>query len=267
MPIADLNGVRIHFTDTGGDGPAIVFSHGLLMSGLMFEDQIAHFKTTYRCITFDHRGQGQSGVTEDGYDIETLAEDAAALLRFLDVGPCHFVGLSMGGFIGMRLAAQHPELLKTLTLLGTSAEPEPASNIPKYRMLNLIARWLGLGVVVAQVMPIMFGKTFLSDPDRAAQKALWKKRIASADRTGTTRAVGGVIARQGCVDLLANITLPVGIGVGGEDTATPPEKSKHIHAQIAGSELTLIDQAGHSSAIEQPLQVIALIERTLQRGS
>lgn len=266
MPTANLNGAHIHYTDTGGDGPVLVFSHGLLMSGLMFEAQVAHFQTQYRCITFDHRGQGQSGVTESGYDIDTLTQDAAALLRFLDVAPCHFVGLSMGGFVGMRLAAQHPELLKTLTLLGTSAEPEPASNIPKYRMLNLVARWLGLGMVVGQVMPIMFGKSFLSDPKRTAQRALWKKRIASADRTGTTRAVGGVIARQGCVDLLASIGLPVGIGVGLEDVATVPEKSERIQQEIPGSVLTLIERSGHSASIEEPTQVIELIERTMQRA-
>jgi 3-oxoadipate enol-lactonase len=158
MPNVDLNGAHIHFTDTGGDGEAIVFSHGLLFNGTMFEDQVAHFQGRYRCVTFDHRGQGQSGLTKDGYDIDTLTEDAAALIRHLGIAPCHFVGLSMGGFFGMRLAARQPELLKTLTLLNTSADLEPAENIPKYRMLNIVARWIGLWAVVGRVMPIMFGR-------------------------------------------------------------------------------------------------------------
>jgi 3-oxoadipate enol-lactonase len=114
MPHVDLNGAHIHFTDTGGDSEAIVFSHGLLLNGTMFEEQVVHLRGGYRCITFDHRGQGQSGVAKDGYDIETLTADAAALIGHLDIAPCHFVGLSMGGFVGMRLAARKPELLITL---------------------------------------------------------------------------------------------------------------------------------------------------------
>ncbi|MEH6361036.1 MAG: alpha/beta hydrolase, partial [Amylibacter sp.] len=120
----------------------------------MFEEQVAHFRGRYRCITFDHRGQGQSGVSKDGYSIETLTTDAAALIRHLDIAPCHFVGLSMGGFVGIRLAARKPELLKTLTLLDTSADPEPLENGPKYRMLNFVARWIGLWAVIDRVMPI-----------------------------------------------------------------------------------------------------------------
>jgi len=184
LPHVDLNGAHIHYTDTGGDGAAIVFSHGLLFSGEMFEAQVAHFAAKgYRCITFDHRGQGKSGVTEDGYDMDTLTEDAAQLIAHLGVGPCHFAGLSMGGFVGMRLAARRPELLKTLILLETSADPEPQENVPKYHRLNFVARWIGLWAVINKVMPIMFSQSYLND--RARRKS------GSAGRNcwwGTTRS-------------------------------------------------------------------------------
>lgn len=271
MPYADLNGAHIHFTDTGAhansdtDGEAIVFSHGLLFSGAMFQAQVAYFQDRYRCITFDHRGQGQSGVTEDGYDMETLTEDAAALIRHLGIAPCHFVGLSMGGFVGMRLAARHPELLQTLTLLETSADTEPHENRPKYRMLNIVARWVGLWAVIGRVLPIMFGQSFLQDETRAAEKKKWAKAIIGNHRIGITRAVMGVITRKGCDDLLDQIELPVGIGVGTQDVATKPEKSERLHAGIKGSELALFEGAGHSSSIETPQPVSDLIERTIKR--
>ncbi|MCU9849134.1 alpha/beta hydrolase [Defluviimonas sp. WL0024] len=264
MPYAELNGARIYFSDTGGDGDTIVFSHGLLFSGAMFEAQVAHFRDRYRCVAYDHRGQGKSGVTKIGYDIETLTEDAAALIRHLGVAPCHFVGLSMGGFVGMRLAARHPDLLKSLTLLETTADPEPRENVPKYRMLNFIARWIGLWAVIGRVMPIMFGRTFLTDPSRARDRERWSQAILSNDRVGITRAVASVIDRDGCVDLLERIDLPVGIGVGDEDVATAPEKSRRMHAAIGGSELVVFTRAGHSSSIETPAQVNELIERTIR---
>lgn len=266
MPTANLNGARIHFEDTGGDDETVVFSHGLLFSGAMFEAQVAHLKDRYRCITFDHRGQGQSGVTDDGYDIDTLAADAAELIRHLDAAPCHFVGLSMGGFVGMRLAAREPALLKSLTLLETSADPEEPENVPKYRMLNIVARWIGLWAVIGRVMPIMFGRTFLTDPARTAERQRWSKAITGNNRIGITRAVGGVIDRDGCADLLERIRVPVGIGVGDEDVATVPEKSERMHRAIGTSELVVFRGAGHSSTIETPDQVNDLIERTIHRA-
>ena len=266
MPHVDLNGAHIHFTDTGGDAEAIVFSHGLLMSEAMFERQIAHFKGRYRCIAFDHRGQGQSGVTQDGYDMDTLAADAAALIEHIGVTRCHCVGLSMGGFVGMRLAARRADLLKTLTLLNTSADPEAAENGPKYRMLNFVARWIGLWAVTSSVMPILFGKTFLNAASCASDKKRWTKAISGNDRIGITRALIGVIEREGCTGFLREIKMPVGIGVGDEDVATVPAKSKAIHAAIEGSELVLFERAGHSSTIEVPEQVNELIGRTIERA-
>ena len=64
----------MHYIDKGEGPETIVFSHGLLFSSEMFADQIAHFKDHYRCVAFDHRGQGQSPITKDGYDLDTLAE-------------------------------------------------------------------------------------------------------------------------------------------------------------------------------------------------
>ncbi len=266
MPYADLNGAHIHFTDTGGDKEAIIFAHGLLFSGAMFEKQIAHFKDNYRCITFDHRGQGQSGVTEGGYDMETLTSDAAALISYLKIAPCHFVGLSMGGFVGIRLAARNPQLVKSLTLLNTSADPEPKENGPKYRMLNFVARWIGLWSVIGQVLPLLFGQTFLNDASRVEEKKRWSRLITSNDRIGVTRAVSGVIDRSSCVDILGDLNLPVGIGVGEEDLATVPNKSDGLHEAIDGSELVVLKGAGHSSAIEAPGQVNDVIKRTIARA-
>ena len=167
MPHLAVNGANIYYEENGAGPEAIVFAHGLLWSGRMYDNQVAVLKERFRCITFDFRGQGQSQVTETGYDMDTLSEDAAALITALGCAPCHFVGLSMGGFVGMRLAFRYPSLIKSLILLETSADPEPAENIGRYRLLAFIARWFGLRIAAGQVMPIMFGEKFLKDPARA----------------------------------------------------------------------------------------------------
>jgi len=265
MPDIEVNGVRLHYTDTGaGTGAGkktIVFSHGLLMSNRMFAAQIAYLSDRYRCVAYDHRGQAGSGITKDGYDMDGLAEDAAGFITALDLAPCHFVGLSMGGFVGMRLAINTPQLLKSLTLLDTSAEGEPKENAPKYKKLNFIARWFGLGVVAGQVMPILFGKTFMADPAHAEERAHWKHHIAKAhERKSIVRAVKGVIDRDGISDRLGQITVPTLVAVGSEDTATPQAIGQRIADAVKGANFQIINQAGHSSTIEQPDAVNGIID-------
>lgn len=264
MPSIELNGAKIYFEDHGQGEETIVFAHGLLWSGHMFAKQVEALQAQYRCITFDFRGQGQSEVTATGYDLDTLTADAAALIEALDIEPCHFAGLSMGGFVGLRLGARRPELIKSLILMETSADAEPAENLGRYKMLNFIARWFGIGVVASRVMPIMFGQTFLNDPHRAAEREAWRKRLMNNDRIGITRAVKGTIWRESVFDEISKIDKPTLIIVGEEDVATVPEKSRRIHSQIAGSKLVTIPRAGHTSTVEEPEAVNQAIKEFLQ---
>jgi pimeloyl-ACP methyl ester carboxylesterase len=259
MPEITVNGASLHYESAGGGAEAILFSHGLLMRGEMFAAQVAQLSPRYRCIAYDHRGQGRSEVTTGGYDMDSLAADAAALIEKLGIAPVHFVGLSMGGFVGLRLAARRPELLRSLVLLETSAAPEPADTIGRYRLLGFIGRWFGYGLVISRVMPIMFGKTFLTDPARAADRERWRAFLLGNDRVGIQRALAGVLARAGVEDELARISVRTLILVGDEDVATPPVRAERIRDGIAGAKLVVIPGAGHSSTIEQPAAVTAAI--------
>ena len=260
-----INGVRLWVEDTGGSGPPIMFSHGLLWSTRMFDAQVATLRSRYRCISWDHRGQGQSDVPKlRAISIEDCYADAVALIEQLGVAPVHIVGLSMGGFVAMRLAARRPDLVRSCVLLETSAEAEPAENVPKYRTLNRMAKWFGLRIVANKVMPIMFGTTFLSDPARSVERDVWRERL-SRNRRDIWRAVNGVIEREAIMPELGHITAPTLIMVGDEDVATVPLKSERIHAAIRGSKLVRIPHAGHSSSIEQPVHVTAAIEAWVGR--
>jgi pimeloyl-ACP methyl ester carboxylesterase len=252
MPQMRINGAGIHYEEVGRGRETIVFAHGLLFSGRMFEGQVRALRDRYRCITFDFRGQGQSEVTPSGYNMDILTEDAAGLIEALGCAPCHFVGLSMGGFVGMRLAARRPTLLRSLVLLETSADPEPKENIGPYRRLNLVARWLGVRPVAGRVLKILFGRRFLEDPARDLLKEEWRRRLIANNRIGITRAVTAVIDRAGVYDEIGRIALPTLIIVGDQDIATPPTKAERIRGRIPGSRLVVIPGAGHSSVIEEP---------------
>lgn len=263
MPTLSINGAQLYYEAQGHGPETVVFGHGLLWSGAMFGAQVATLRDRYRCITLDWRGQGQSQVTAAGYDMDSLTEDAAALIEHLGAAPCHYVGLSMGGFIGMRLAIRRPELLKSLTLMETSADPEPAENVPRYRLLGRIGRYLGFRLTAGRVMPIMFGQKFIHDPARAEERRYWRARLIANDRVGILRALDGVINRQGVYDQIDRITLPTLIVVGDQDVATVPDKARRIHGRIAGSQLVIIPGAGHSSSVEEPAAVTAALENFL----
>ena len=259
MPFTRINGAKLHYEDSGGDGEVIVFSHGLLHSCRMFDPQVVALSGHYRCVAYDHRGQGQSEVPSGSVvAIETVYEDAVALIESLGVGPVHFVGLSMGGFVGMRLAARRPDLLRSVVLLETAADEEPRQNLPKYTVLKWLARTLGVGVVARRVMPILFGPTFLSDPLRRAEVRLWRDRL-STNKRNIYKAVNGVLKRSSVVHELGAITCPALVIHGDEDKAIVLSRGQALCDGIAGATMVTIAGAGHSSTIEQPDAVNAAL--------
>jgi 3-oxoadipate enol-lactonase len=167
MPYMHANGARLCFEDTLDGQQPIAFTHNLMFSCRMFDDQIETLRSHDRCIAYDFRGQGRSEITTSGYDMDTLADDAAALIEGLGGGPCHFVGFSMGGFVGIRLAARRPALLRSLILASTSAEAQPWHTLPSHLLLNLVSRWLGPRSVAGPIMRLMFSHDFLADPGQA----------------------------------------------------------------------------------------------------
>jgi pimeloyl-ACP methyl ester carboxylesterase len=265
MPWVTVNGARLYYEMTGNGEETILFAHGLLWSGEMFASQVAAFSPRYRCVTFDFRGQGRSQVTSGGYDIDSLARDAAGLIERLVLGRVHFAGLSMGGFVALRLAARRPDLLRSAIVLESSADEEPRESAGRYRLLGNLGWWLGYGIVAGRVMPIMFGKTFMNDRSRAGERNYWRRRLIQNDRTGIQRALKGVIEREPIYLELGTVRVPTLVIVGDEDVATVPAKAERIAGAIAGAELVVIPHAGHSSTIEEPAAVNSAIARFLER--
>lgn len=259
MPHIQLNNTKLFYIQEGEGDEVIVFSHGLLWSHKMFQSQVDFLKTNYTVIAYDHRGQGQSEVTPGPYDMEMLTMDASGLIDKLVGKPVHFVGLSMGGFVGMRLAARFPDKIKSLMLLETSAGPEPVENLPKYKLLNGIVKWFGIIPTVADsVMNIMFAQSWLEHPKNAASYKKWIKELKS-NKKSITKSVVAVINRKGVEDEIRHIKIPTMIVVGDEDAATKPEKAKFIQMSIPNAVLHIVPGAGHSSCIEKPDEINRLI--------
>jgi 3-oxoadipate enol-lactonase len=273
MPNIKVNNTELFYEESGSGPETIVFSHGLLMDHTMFAAQQAAFSSHYRVIVYDHRGQGASHDPGVGYDMDTIAEDAAALIDALNAAPCHFAGLSMGGFAGMRLAARRPELIRTLTLMNTGAEPEPMSGRVRYNFLAQLVKIVGTRPFTSIAVKELFGKSTRASGDPAKQSMLkeWTEKLASRPKH-IAKALLGVMNRPEFSEKeLAAIQCPTLIITGDDDTAQPPVRSERMARIVANSRLVRIPACGHSSSLEQPLAVIEamreLIEKTTRSAA
>jgi pimeloyl-ACP methyl ester carboxylesterase len=264
MPTIFVNGVNLFYKESGNGPETIVFSHGLLMDHTMFEPQRAVFEKQYRVIAYDHRAQGQSQDPGRGYDMSSLADDAAMLVRGLNAVPCHFAGLSMGGFVGMRLASHHPDLIRTLTLMNTTATREKAANRIKYAFLAQMVKIFSPAPFTSIAVEELFGQTTRRSADRRPMLEHWTGKLRERPRNIAQSLSAVMNRREFRATEMAAIRCPTLIITGEEDTAQPPRNSKSLIAGISGARHVNISGAGHSSSLETPEAVITAMQELLQ---
>ncbi|MFJ6727887.1 alpha/beta fold hydrolase [Streptomyces sp. NPDC091281] len=252
--------VPLAYTDTGPPpgrphAPTVVLGHGLLFGGWMFRPQTEALRADYRCVSPDWRGQGDSPATPGGYDMDTLTADTLALITALDTGPVHFVGLSMGGFVGLRLAARHPERVRSLTLLATTADGLPAHRARLFRQFAAVSRLVGPAPVRRQAAALAFGSSFRASGRSGPVLAEWHRHLRRGDRVGIARAARAVADHPSVAAELPRITAPALVLVGAEDVSTPVDDSRRLAARLPDARLTVLDGAGHTPTLEQPAAV------------
>lgn len=261
MPTQRVNQVELHY-ELSGDGPPIVFAHGLLWDRRMWDAQVEHFSPRFACLRFDFRGQGGSGGAAGDCSLDRLCTDVAELISALGLPPVHYVGLSMGGMVGLRLAARHPELVRSLSLLDSSAEAEPEAARRRHRMLLWALRLVGARPLVNRILPIMFGRSTLADPAQAELLRAARAQIAQLPRQ-VRRAIEGVLDRPPVIGELARIRCPTLVLVGEEDIATAPAYSERMAERIPDARLVRLPRVGHMSNLEAPRQVNATLDAFL----
>lgn len=266
-PVTDvhIHGADLHVEDTGGQGEPVLFLHGFMFDGRQYERQVAAFRDRYRCLTLDFRGQGRSSSPRGGYRMDQQTADVLAVIRRLRLPPVHLVGLSMGGFVAQRIAARTPELLRSLTLLNTSARPHQVSKVPLLLALTAIARIVGIGPrpIVSATERELYGRAFRVDPERTGQREVWRRRWSVADRAGLARTMLGVLARPDMRPELADIVVPTLLIAGEDDVSLPPGLSEEMHRLIPGARLVVLAGTGHSSPIEDPEAVTGALAQFL----
>lgn len=248
MPTAAVNGIDIHYTDTGGDGPAVVLSHGILMDHSMFDRQAEALSGQYRVITWDERGHGAT-VTPGPFTYWDSARDVLALLGHLKLEKAALAGMSQGGFLSLRAALLEPHRVSALILIDTQAGPEDPANAESYKQLHEIWMTQGPAPVQEIVSAIILGPGNWDD---------WYAKWAAADRDQFTLAFAALVERDDITQRLGEITCPALIIHGTADAAIPMAKAEALREGLGGKTmLTVIEDGTHASNVSHPGDVNA----------
>lgn len=250
MAFAEVNGQRLYYEDTGGNGPAIVFSHGLLMDHDMFAPQVEAFRDRYRCIVWDERGHGQTArTTPEPFTYYDSADDLDALLAHLGIEEAVLAGMSQGGFLSLRCALTHSNRVKALVMLDSQAGTELEDKVPAYQ--QLVGTFMTQGLtpeVGATIAQIILGSNF---PDADYWKAKWKT-ISPANIGNNFLTLA---SRDDLTERLPDITQPTLIIHGDADIAIPLERAQVMAEKLPNANLVIVPGAGHAANLSHPVEV------------
>ncbi len=244
---AKTNGIEINYT-IEGEGPWVVMSHSLACDRSMWDEQAQLLKSRYRVLRFDTRGHGGSDAPGGAYTLNMLADDLLGLLDGLSMEAPHFIGLSMGGMIGMTFALRHPGRFRSLVLCDTSSRIPPEAG-PIWEGRIKIAAEQGMEPLVETTLQRWFTEPFYkANKQMMGRVGQMIRNTKPAGYIGCCRA----IPKIDVTDRLGAIKCPVQVIVGDQDVGTPVAMSRAIHEAIPGSELVVIPSASHLSNLEQP---------------
>jgi pimeloyl-ACP methyl ester carboxylesterase len=249
MPFAEVNGQRIRFDDSGGDGPAVVLSHGFLMDREMFAPQVAALAPEFRVITWDARGFGETEFDGQPFTYWDSARDCLGLLDHLGIDGAVLGGMSQGGFLSMRAALVAPGRVQALVLIDTQSGTEDAERLPAYRQMQ--ETWLQVGPVdeLAQaIATLIIGDPVLSEPWIAKWRTLPHESM---------RAPGDCLFdRDDITDRLGEISCPAIVFHGTADQSIEMEKAEALSDGLSGcAGLVRIDGAPHASNLTHAAEV------------
>ncbi len=254
--------------EEAGEGPPIIFAHGLGGCLMSWWQQVAHFAPRHRCIAFSHRGFWPSTAPDGGPDPAQYAADLAALVEALGLGGFSLVCQSMGGWTGVEYALAHPGRLTALVLAATTGSLDHAKmREPERGMLeawacdsaaergSLAARSIhpAAGAAMAERDPALHHLYRQIDE---LSGALDKEAVRQRLHGLRTRAPEELAAARTRVLFLA----------GSRDIVMPPFAARAMAAVIPGARAATIEGAGHSAYFEAAAAFNTLVDAFLHEG-
>jgi pimeloyl-ACP methyl ester carboxylesterase len=245
MPHADVNGNRIYFEDTGGDGPPVILAHGFLMDADMFVHQVAALRDHYRVITWDERGFGRTEYDGEPFTYWDSAADCLGLLDHLGIDRAVVGGMSQGGFLSLRVALTAPERVRALILLDTQAGTEDPEVVPGYESMR--DTWMAVGPIDELAEAI--AGLIISDPD---VNPVWIAKWKAQPNDYIAQPFATLMSRDDVTDRLGEIICPALVVHGTEDVSISMDKAEALSAGLVGSQGVVKVGGAHAANLTNP---------------
>lgn len=248
MPTIEINDTTLHYERTG-EGPAILFVHGMCGSAEVWADQAGRFSDRYSCVRYDRRGHTRSARGDATITDALHADDAAALIEALNLAPCLLVGSSGGAVIGVEVALRHGHLLR-----GAVFSEPPLFSIDRD----------GADVFMRELIPCV-DDAMTSGGPRAGVDAffsvvcpgLWSTiDEAHKDRYRANADIGFSDLGSPSLDVsaedLAAVTVPALVVAGTTSHPAFHSVARRLAAALPDSRLVELEDCGHVTYAEQP---------------
>lgn len=246
---------------SAGDGPPVLFLHGLGWDSSLWWPFVARYLDRFRVICPDTRGHGRSDAPPGPYSIAGFATDMVRVLDALGIARAAVVGLSQGGMTALTLAARHSDRVGCLAALATAARVDPATTAALEDRIRA-QREAGPEVAARLAARGIFSAGFLArTPDYLDAFVAWRAAMPSAPLEAATRAGVG----YDVTDALAAIAVPTLVVAGSADGLIAPAVTRAIADGIPGAAWGEIPGCGHMVAVEQPEAVAAYLDPLLDR--
>lgn len=269
MPYAERDGNRLYWEWRGpepeSEGPPVLLLRGLsrtLRYWLEFGDLVAG---KWRTLFMDHRGIGRSSDDGKRFDIETLADDAAAVLDAANVDKANVFGISLGGMIAQQLVIRHPDRVNRLVLGATTPGPKHGQRIP----LPVVVRLLLINALSPRRAGSQIGRLTLYKLQGERRQALldqWEElaRMEPPARWAVLRQMLATLSHD-TWDQLPGIQAPTQCLVGDEDALIPAGNSRLLADRIPGGEHAVLTGCGHDFPTDDPKESFRVVDEFFSR--
>ena len=248
---ADQTTLHYETYGTPGDGrPTVVFLNGMTQSTQHWKSQARAFEEEgFAVVTYDARGQGDSGLGEQPLSLELHAADLAALLEELGLAQADLVGFSHGARVALAFANHHPERLRRLVLCSATASPTALARTIVRSWREILAAG-GLEAMSWAAVPDILGGDFLRDNERFLGGII-KASVQRNSPEGVRALLEAMMAYPDLSELATGVEAPTLVISASEDLLVEAEGAAEL-ARLTGGEHVEVEGVGHTVPIEAP---------------
>lgn len=253
------NNVHLHYVEAGAGDPPLLMLHGLGGSHEMWRPVLERLARSRRVVAGDHRGHGASDKPAGPYSVRLLAQDWLAAMDALGIARADLLGLSLGGAVAMRMAADAPSRVRRLVLEDTWAFPHREFAAMLQERLAFLRAGDLRGYADAAI-PQVYSDEYVRRHPEAIEA--YRARVAGAEVGSLISAVGACLGHDMRRDL-GGITAPALVLVGARDRLTPPLFAEHLAASIPGARLHVFRDSAHFPNLEEEAAFVQVVEAFL----